>query len=124
MGFFDGILNGISTVFDPVNSAKPNYTGFDLSGNKARENAATAAYNRNATEAQKNRDFQEMMSNTAVRRRAADLKAANINPLFAAGSAASQPSGGAASAPMPNQKGAAEVIGSLTGLVSAAARLL
>lgn len=51
----------------------------------------------NSSEAAKNRKWQEMMSNTAYQRQAADLKAAGYNPaLLLNASGASTPQGGVA----------------------------
>lgn len=69
--------------------------------------AATNAFN--ASEAQKNRDFQLYLSNTAHQREMSDLKAAGLNPILAAREGASTPSGGQASG--------ADASGAIAGLL-------
>lgn len=105
----------------------------DLQWARSKE-AANTQWLRSQAAAQLNRDYQTQMSNTAVQRRVADLKAAGINPMLAAGSAASSPAGNMAAGGMSNAqqatglKGAAEVIKTLSDAinsgVTAAAKLV
>lgn len=65
-----------------------------LGGDYLSARSAMANMRFQRSEANKNRKFQEYMSNTAVQRRQADLAAANINPILAGMDGASTPSGG------------------------------
>ena len=69
----------------------------------------------NAREAQKNRDWQEYMSNTSHQREVQDLIKAGLNPILSVNNGASTPSGAVASGVKANTESGVNAIASIIG---------
>lgn len=107
-----GLLDVVKAVAAPIASVIGGGLGY---AGQQQTNALSAR------EAQKNRDFQERMSNTAVQRRMEDMRQGGINPILAAKYDASTPAGAMANFGNPGAAGAAAFsqVGSTAAQVSA-----
>lgn len=72
----------------------------------------------NAEEAQKNRDWQTMMSNTAHQREVQDLQAAGLNPVLSAGGQGASTPGGSSATSAIAQSNMPALIQSTSNMIS------
>ena len=104
MGFFKKVLKGAGSA---IGGALGGPVGAALVGGGLSYFGQKSTNRMSAREAQRNRDFQERMSNTAVQRRMADMRAGGINPILAAKFDASTPAGAMANFGNPGAAGVA-----------------
>lgn len=88
---------GLSPNAKSSSVSTPNLSSYFSDYNKLAINNAKETMAFNAQEAQKSRDWQEYMSNTAHQREVADLLKAGLNPVLSANGGASSGSGASAS---------------------------
>lgn len=140
--FFNGLGDKISSGFENFSNwlfegnpiSKSLGKALDLKGTEAAktqfenqlylDNSARAF---NAQEAQKQRDFEKMMSNTQYQRAVADIKAAGLNPWLAvqnAGMAGNTPTGSSAASSSGQSSMANNRLYMAAGLIATALKMM
>ncbi len=114
-------LNSASAMSGGSNTVTSDgyHFGDWITGNSAAKRAANTQMRFNARESALNRQFQLGMSNTAVQRRAADLKKAGLNEILAVtgsgAAAASSGSGSSASSTQAKTEGVGKLVSQFLG---------